>query len=74
MAQHPDTTGPVAIVHDRMRNASSFQVSGWRRGKPFVINGNVPVAVGASVTDKDATDVISREALKMLLLEISQNL
>jgi hypothetical protein len=74
MAQHPDTTGPVAIIHDRARHASSFQISGWRRGKPFVINGNVPVPLAASVSDKDAEDVISKEAVKMLLLELSQKL
>jgi len=74
MAQHPDATGPINIIYDPGRHASSFQVSGWRRGSPFVISGSLPVPVSPALTLREATEILSREALKTLLRELSENL
>jgi len=67
---HPDTTGPLNLVYDPELRASNFQISGWRRGKPFVVSGCLPVPVSPTLTRSPATSVVSKEAIKVLLREI----
>jgi len=71
---HPDGIGPMKLDFDAERQSSSFQVSGWRKGKPFVLSGNVPVSVPKGSRLPQIEEYASKSALKEFLRELIETL
>ena len=69
MAQ-PDGIGPMKLDFDAERQASSFQVSGWRKGKPFILSGCVPVAVPLGTRLVVIESFVAKAELKEFLREL----
>jgi hypothetical protein len=66
----PDGIGPMKLDFDAERQASSFQVSGWRKGKPFILSGCVPVAVPKGTRLVDIESFVAKAELKEFLREL----
>lgn len=67
---HPDNIETPRLVFDKARQASNFQIMGWRKGHPFVLSGCLPVPVPAGARLEANIDLASKAALKDLLREI----
>jgi|GEM_PF-5759760 len=69
MAQQDKIETP-RLVFDRARQASNFQIMGWRRGHPFVLSGSLPVAIPVGSRLEANVDYASKAELKKLLSDI----
>ena len=66
----PDGIVPMKLDFDAERQASSFQVSGWRKGKPFILSGCVPVPVPKGTRLAHIEEHVARAELKEFLREL----
>ena len=73
MAQKDNIETP-RLIFDKNRQASNFQIMGWRRGHPFVLSGSLPVAIPVGARLEANVDFASKDELKKLLTDIIKTL